>query len=272
MTNHKLLNIVLSMIMLTSLLFGGTSQTQIVAAAPISPTDESLVPHYFGPYPNWANSPQVLADAIVTIGLGTPTPVSYGNPLIGRAYATDIATPPGTLGPVFVVLAGAALPAGTLNNFQTWNQASTGSSPTPSAGNLFHAYVLRPTAIANEFQVVYDSGELTVPALVDPAVSELATFPVVPGVAVQAGDVIAFYGEGIPFDVNVGTDVLSTPAPCGAGCGDHDHSWRSVEPSPSIRKPAPTLSQQPSPLLSPIPGRAPRRPPRSTRRRAASQP
>ncbi len=37
------------------------------AAAPLSPTDETKIPHYFGPYPNWANSPQTLADAIVTI-------------------------------------------------------------------------------------------------------------------------------------------------------------------------------------------------------------
>ncbi len=40
------------------------------AAAAFGPTDESKVPHYFGPYPNWANSPQVLSDAIVTISNG----------------------------------------------------------------------------------------------------------------------------------------------------------------------------------------------------------
>ncbi|WP_133980817.1 Ig-like domain repeat protein [Kribbella voronezhensis] len=31
------------------------------------------MPHYFGPYPNWANSPQVLSDAIVTITNGGGT-------------------------------------------------------------------------------------------------------------------------------------------------------------------------------------------------------
>ena len=45
----------------------------LVAATPSSPTDESKVPHYFGPYPNWANSPQVLADAIVTLSNGGGT-------------------------------------------------------------------------------------------------------------------------------------------------------------------------------------------------------
>lgn len=34
---------------------------------PTSPTDDTKVPHYFGPYPNWANSPQVLSNAIVAI-------------------------------------------------------------------------------------------------------------------------------------------------------------------------------------------------------------
>ena len=50
-----------------------TGATALVAAAPLSPTDGSKVPHYFGPYPNWANSPQVLANALVTITGGGGT-------------------------------------------------------------------------------------------------------------------------------------------------------------------------------------------------------
>jgi FtsP/CotA-like multicopper oxidase with cupredoxin domain len=34
---------------------------------PADPIDETKVPHYFGPYPNWANSPLTLPDATVTI-------------------------------------------------------------------------------------------------------------------------------------------------------------------------------------------------------------
>ena len=30
------------------------------ASMPASPTDESKVPHYFGPYPNWALSPLTI--------------------------------------------------------------------------------------------------------------------------------------------------------------------------------------------------------------------
>ncbi|HET6493980.1 MAG TPA: multicopper oxidase domain-containing protein, partial [Thermoleophilia bacterium] len=37
-------------------------------AAPSSPTDATAVPHYFGPWPNWALSPLTLPDATVTIG------------------------------------------------------------------------------------------------------------------------------------------------------------------------------------------------------------
>ena len=191
-----------------------TKGEDVAAAAPISATDETKVPHYFGPYPNWANSPQVLANAVVKIGLGTPTPIAVGNPLTARANATDYATPPGVLAPVFAVLPNAVLPNGSLQSFQTWNQADHAGSPTPSAGGVFHAYVLRPTGTPSQYTVVYDSGELTVPPLADPLVSEVATFPVAPAVAVQAGDVLGFYGQGIPVDtgVAVNPDLLSYPA------------------------------------------------------------
>ena len=36
------------------------------ASAPASATDETKVPHYFGPYPNWANSPLTQSTAEVT--------------------------------------------------------------------------------------------------------------------------------------------------------------------------------------------------------------
>jgi FtsP/CotA-like multicopper oxidase with cupredoxin domain len=45
----------------------------LAAAIPASETDRSLVPHYFGPYPNWANTPQVLANAVVTLSGGGGT-------------------------------------------------------------------------------------------------------------------------------------------------------------------------------------------------------
>jgi FtsP/CotA-like multicopper oxidase with cupredoxin domain len=37
------------------------------ASAAPSPVDQTKIPHYFGPYPNWANSPLTVPDANVTI-------------------------------------------------------------------------------------------------------------------------------------------------------------------------------------------------------------
>ncbi|TFD87114.1 hypothetical protein E3T61_14800 [Cryobacterium lactosi] len=182
------------------------------AAVLWSATDESKVPHYFGPYPNWANSPQTLADAMVTFSVGTPTPMLYGNPLTERRYATDYAKPTGEMGPVLVVLDHNKLPDGTLNDFQSWNQGIAGNSPTTSAGNTFHALVLRPTGTAGEYGVVYASDELKVPTPTV-ATGEVETYAV-PAVAVKKNDVIGFYGQGIPVDIDIPAngDTLSTPA------------------------------------------------------------
>jgi hypothetical protein len=179
----------------------------VVSNAPVSPTDQTKVPHYFGPYSNWTNSPQVLSDAVVSLSppAAAGGAVSVGNPLVSRAFATDTNPTAGTLAPYFVVLPNAKLPTGSLQSFQYWNQGN--------AGALFHAYVLRPTpGVANGYTVIYDSGVQTVPA---PTVGtgEVATVPVSPSVAVAVGDVIGFYGNGIPVDINVGTDTLSFPAP-----------------------------------------------------------
>src|SRR6266508_2083879 len=214
MFNRKFLNMLVSLMVLTTLVFGGSINA---AAKPIGPTDESKVPHYFGPYPNWANSPLTLPNATVEIqgngtgatavaqvhpvtqgiasiqvtspgsgytaanvviqggngdasatatisssgvvtsvnvdaqgggytspqvsfsgGGGTGTLVSVGNTLIERHHATDYATAPGTLGPVLVVVPTTMPANGLVKEIQYFNQATTGASPTPSAGNLFH--------------------------------------------------------------------------------------------------------------------------------------
>ncbi|MCG3209860.1 MAG: hypothetical protein FOGNACKC_03487 [Anaerolineae bacterium] len=185
---------------------GLTLETMAVAA----PALPGEVPHYFS-HPNYANSP-LPGETFSAV------PTNVGNPLTDRTYATDYPVGAGESAPVLVVLP-TPLPAGTLTSFQTWNQASAGGSPFPSAGNVFNAYVLRPTGTANQYTVVFDSGLLTVPALADPAVSELATFPVGP-VDVLDGDVIAFYGQGIPLDDGGGADILSYPAPAAPAATD----------------------------------------------------
>jgi FtsP/CotA-like multicopper oxidase with cupredoxin domain len=89
MISRKILHLLVLVAMLGSLvLFSGVSpvsaqnrQNPPVGQPnskdmPMSPTDETKVPHYFGPWPNWANSPFTLPDINVTInpgpdGLGT---------------------------------------------------------------------------------------------------------------------------------------------------------------------------------------------------------
>jgi FtsP/CotA-like multicopper oxidase with cupredoxin domain len=78
----------------------------VVASLPASPVDETKVPHYFGPNPNWAQSPFTVPDAIVeisapteaggvqaeavaTIGLnGAVTGITVTNPGTGYSSAT----------------------------------------------------------------------------------------------------------------------------------------------------------------------------------------
>jgi FtsP/CotA-like multicopper oxidase with cupredoxin domain len=154
-------------------------------------------PRYFS-HPNYANS------QLPTITADPGTSALVGNAVVERAYATDNASN------VFVVVP-QALPEGFVQSFRTWNQADAGQSASPSAGASFHTYVLRPTGTADEYDVVFDSGQLTVPPLSDPATSELATFAVA-NLAVQAGDVLAFYGRGIPMDIGTAGDEVYYPA------------------------------------------------------------
>jgi hypothetical protein len=159
-------------------------------------------PHYFS-HPNYANSPLPTVQGAV---------IEVGSPLQDRAWASDTPVAVGELAPVLVVM-GDVLPDGMIQSFQTWNQATGGNSPFPSAGNVFHAYVLRPTGVADEYSVVFDSGQLTVPALTNPSISEVATFGVA-NLAVQSGDRLAFYGQGVPVDIVAGgVDQLVFPSP-----------------------------------------------------------
>ena len=85
--------------LLTALFMVQMSQGQ---ATPTSPTDATQVPHYFGPWPNWALSPLTLPDATVEIigdgtgaaatatigGNGAVTGITVTNPGNGYTNAT----------------------------------------------------------------------------------------------------------------------------------------------------------------------------------------
>ena len=49
---------------------GVVPATVAAASPPTGATDASKVPHYFGPWPNWANSPLTLPTATVSIAGG----------------------------------------------------------------------------------------------------------------------------------------------------------------------------------------------------------
>jgi FtsP/CotA-like multicopper oxidase with cupredoxin domain len=147
-----------------------------------------LIPDYSGLTANWAYSPTPTVTMV-----GTPTPA--GNPPVQKTYPTDSA--PNVFG-----IVSATLPAGMLRSFQIFGDPG-------AAGLTFHAFVLRPTG-TDAYLVVKDSGLLTVPSLATGAVVE---FPVPGGVAVNAGDVLAWYGQGIPLDIGTGPDVIYYPSP-----------------------------------------------------------
>ena len=69
--------------------------TAAVASPPASATDGTKVPHYFGPWSNWANSPFTLSNAAVTIGgdgAGAAATATV-DPQTGAISAIDVTAP-----------------------------------------------------------------------------------------------------------------------------------------------------------------------------------
>lgn len=92
MNRYKTLNVVLAFILLISAFMGSSS---LAFAMPANPTDETQVPHYFGPNPNWALSPLREARAMVSIsGDGTgATAEAVVDPQTGAISAINVITP-----------------------------------------------------------------------------------------------------------------------------------------------------------------------------------
>jgi FtsP/CotA-like multicopper oxidase with cupredoxin domain len=91
MNVRKFFNVAISLLVIASTLFGTNGA---VRAMPASPTDESKVPHYFGPYPNWALSPLRMPDATVTIeGTGGATAAATVDPQTGAITAITVTNP-----------------------------------------------------------------------------------------------------------------------------------------------------------------------------------
>ena len=167
---------------------GMPTAEDMVASAGAAAMAPGTVPHFYGPFANYANSPLPSLQTVQGI------PVTVGNPLIERPTATDSASN------VLVVNLQQPLPTGMVTSFQTYAQPNTGPA-------TFNAYVLRPIG-GNDYTVIHDIGPLQVPAV---ATGQVLDFPV-NNLAVLAGDVIAHYGRGIPITIGSGTDALYYPA------------------------------------------------------------
>jgi FtsP/CotA-like multicopper oxidase with cupredoxin domain len=94
---RKFLVYFVTVITVATLLISQSGQARADAyfAAPTNPKDETKVPHYFGPYSNYANSPQTLADATVEItgdGSGA-TATAAVDPLTGSVSGFTITNP-----------------------------------------------------------------------------------------------------------------------------------------------------------------------------------
>ena len=111
-----------------------------------------------------------------------------GNSLSNRFFNSDTAAS----NTVFVVDF-TITRAGTLREILTWGENS--GQGIPGVGEGFHAYVLRP--IGTNFQVMTDSGALIV--------ADIGTnIFAVPPFNLEAGDLIAHYGLGIPLNTSAG--------------------------------------------------------------------
>ena len=76
---------------------GVVPATVAAASPPTGATDASKVPHYFGPWPNWANSPLTLPTATVTITDGAggagASAVAQVDPATGGIRTIDVTAP-----------------------------------------------------------------------------------------------------------------------------------------------------------------------------------
>ena len=110
------------------------------AAVAATPPDPAKVPHYFGPYPNWANSPLTLSTAAVTItgaGQGAAA-VAQVDPVTGGISSIDVTSPGHDYaadGTTSVAIGGssgtAATATATVSGPQVWSSGSPMWCPAP---------------------------------------------------------------------------------------------------------------------------------------------
>ena len=164
----------------------------VIMAVPGSPTDETVVPHYFGPFPNWVNSPFTLPDAIVTItGTGTNATATATVGAGGAVTGITITNPgSGYADPATVTISDSA-----------------GTNTTAAA-----TATVSTTGVVSAVQVTANGGGYTTPVV---SFADPGAPPTTPATATAYGgvDAVALVGGGegytfptVDFDMPDGPD------------------------------------------------------------------
>ena len=140
---------------LAALVFAGT----LVLAAPFgslpgasaasgSATDPTVIPHYFGPWPNWANSPLTVSKAAVTItGAGTGAEaVAQVDPVSGGIASIEVTNP------------GHDYTSGTTVTVSGGTTAATATAVVAASGAVVGFTAVTPGAGYTSFHVALSAG------------------------------------------------------------------------------------------------------------------
>src|SRR5512138_241965 len=93
MNTRKILNILVSLMVVSTLFLGTSSQA---TAMPMGPVDETKIPHCFGPNPNWALSPLRQAEVVLDLTGGDGTGAAAQaivDPQTGAITAITVTSP-----------------------------------------------------------------------------------------------------------------------------------------------------------------------------------
>ncbi|MHB8808495.1 MAG: cupredoxin domain-containing protein, partial [Desulfobulbaceae bacterium] len=198
-------------------------QPPISMLAPISPTDQTKVPHYFGPFPNWANSPFTLPDvavditgdgtgatAMATVGAnGALTGITITNPGSGYTTATVNITGGGTgaaaaavINPSGVVTAINVDPAGTGGGYTAPLVTISGGGATTDATAIVYGGVDAVTLTNGGAGYTFPTVDFDMPDNPD-GVQAIAHADFDPATGTITGIVVDNPGSGYSFAPNV---------------------------------------------------------------------
>lgn len=130
---RRFTTVVLTVMAIVAAMFSLAATQQAATAAPADPK----VPHYFGPWPNWANSPLTLNKASVTFeGTGTgASAVAQVDPVTGGIKSVDITSPgQGYDGTTTVTIAGGSASAAATATVSTSNVVIGFKNVVPGSG------------------------------------------------------------------------------------------------------------------------------------------